>query len=207
LTIAALCVKTTDPLAALTWAYIESRSRCSRPASNRSSFPCSWRAPTTSSTPTSTPLPSLTTPSAASRREAHYGCPPAVRGASTNGGKRTTILEKKEKRIHRIHVYSSPCARPHTRLAGSTTPRLACSTKSTYAVGPHTDNHAAIAMQISGAPKHPTPEQLKTAQPQGEWRPTWTLTAGFAYDLVRVRVVFIPTARTVDRCAQHVNTV
>ena len=41
-------------------------------------------------------------------------------------------------------------------------------------------------MQISGAPKHPTPEQLKTAQPQGERRPTWTLTAGFAYDLVRV---------------------
>ena len=83
-------------------------------------------------------------------------------------------------------VYSSPRARPHTRLAGSTTPRLACSTKSTYAVGPHTDNHVAIAMQISGAPKHPTPEQLKTAQPQGERRPTWTLTAGFAYDLVRV---------------------
>jgi hypothetical protein len=32
---------------------------------------------------------------------------------------------KKKKRIHRIHVYSSPRARPHTRLAGSTTPRLA----------------------------------------------------------------------------------
>ena len=29
------------------------------------------------------------------------------------------------KNIHRIHVYSSPRARPHTRLAGSTTPRLA----------------------------------------------------------------------------------
>ena len=52
--------------------------------------------------------------------------------------------------------------------------------------GRHTDNHAAIAMQISGAPKHPTPEQLKTAQPLSERRPTWTLTAGFAYDLVRV---------------------
>ena len=91
-----------------------------------------------------------------------------------------------KKRIHRIHVYSSPRARPHTRLAGSTTPRLAWGTNSTYAVGRHADNHAAIAMQISGAPKHPTPEQLKTAQPQGERRPTWTLTAGFAYDLVRV---------------------
>ena len=31
----------------------------------------------------------------------------------------------KKKRIHRIHVYSSPRARPHTRLAGLTTPRLA----------------------------------------------------------------------------------
>ena len=39
---------------------------------------------------------------------------------------------------------------------------------------------------ISGAPKHPTPEQLKTAQPLSERRPTWTLTAGFAFDLVRV---------------------
>ena len=94
--------------------------------------------------------------------------------------------KKKKKRIHRKHVYSSPRARPHTRLAGLTTPRLACGTNSTYAVGRHADNHAAIAMQISGAPKHPTPEQLKTAQPQGERRPTWTLTAGFAYDLVRV---------------------
>jgi hypothetical protein len=35
------------------------------------------------------------------------------------------------KRIHRIHVYSPPRARPHTRLAGSTTPRLACSTNRT----------------------------------------------------------------------------
>ena len=34
-------------------------------------------------------------------------------------------LQQKKKRIHRIHVYSSPRARPHTRLAGSTTPRLA----------------------------------------------------------------------------------
>ena len=38
---------------------------------------------------------------------------------------------KKKKRIHRIHVYSSPRARPHTRLAGSTTPRLAWGTNRT----------------------------------------------------------------------------
>jgi hypothetical protein len=40
-------------------------------------------------------------------------------------------LEKRKKRIHRIHVYSSTCARPHTRLAGLTTPRLACGTNRT----------------------------------------------------------------------------
>ena len=41
----------------------------------------------------------------------------------------TSYLPKK--RIHRIHVYSSPRARPHTRLAGLTTPRLACGTNRT----------------------------------------------------------------------------
>ena len=33
--------------------------------------------------------------------------------------------EERANTIHRIHVYSSACARPHTRLAGSTTPSLA----------------------------------------------------------------------------------
>ena len=35
------------------------------------------------------------------------------------------VSPPQKKRIHRIHVYSSACARPHTRLAGLTTPRLA----------------------------------------------------------------------------------
>ena len=88
-------------------------------------------------------------------RHPHHRRPPRHRCAScespgSNQGQRKNIpsaekhkgpgstrkAQSKKKRIHRIHVYSSPRARPHTRLAGSTVvSRIDCRLQTLFFAG------------------------------------------------------------------------